>query len=97
VLATELERIEGTFAANGQADAADLDLYGKTSAVLSRLLEKVGLERRLRDITPSIGEFLVDHARQKVANAPAEPVASILPPPPVSTLPPLPPVPVVNK
>jgi hypothetical protein len=57
VLATELERIESVFAANGKADAGDLDLYGKTSAVLSRLLEKVGLERRPRDVTPTITEF----------------------------------------
>lgn len=77
VLATELERIESNFAAHGQADAGDLDLYGKTSAVLSRLLEKVGLARRQKDITPSINEFLEAHARSKAADTPEPPTVTL--------------------
>jgi hypothetical protein len=64
-LTTELERIESVFAANGQADAGDLDLYGKTSAVLSRLLEKVGLQRRPRDITPDLSTYIAGKAAAK--------------------------------
>jgi hypothetical protein len=76
IIATELERIESVFAINGRADAGDLDLYAKTSAVLSRLLEKAGLDRAVRDVTPTITEFLAEHAREKAAHARAAPDAA---------------------
>src|SRR5262245_66487756 len=52
VLTVELERLEAQFALAGEADAETLDLYGRVSGNLRRLLEAVGLQRRPRDITP---------------------------------------------
>jgi hypothetical protein len=51
VLTTELERLEAKFAEAGEALPDDLDLYQRTAGGLRRLLEAVGLERRLRDVT----------------------------------------------
>ncbi len=76
-IATELERLEANFASNGCADAGDLDLFAKTSAVLSRLLEKVGLDRVPRDVTPTIGEFLAEHALAKALDASAPPAVTL--------------------
>jgi hypothetical protein len=58
VLSVELERLEGRFATAGEASADDLDLYQRTAGNLRRLLEAVGLQRRSRDVTPSLGELL---------------------------------------
>jgi hypothetical protein len=51
VLTTELERLEAKFAEAGEASPFDLDLYQRTAGGLRRLLEAVGLQRRLRDVT----------------------------------------------
>jgi hypothetical protein len=51
VLTVELERLEQKFALAGEASPFDLDLYQRTAGGLRRLLEAVGLERRLRDVT----------------------------------------------
>jgi hypothetical protein len=51
VLTTELERIEAKFASAGEAGPFDLDLYQRTAGGLRRLLECIGLERRLGDVT----------------------------------------------
>ena len=51
VLTTELEMLEAKFAAAGSATPFDLDLYQRTAGGLRRLLEAIGLERRLRDVT----------------------------------------------
>jgi len=53
-LTVELERLEGKFAEPGEASAADIDLYQRTANSLRRLLESVGLQRRARDVTPSL-------------------------------------------
>jgi hypothetical protein len=58
VLTTELERLEVRFALAGEANADDLDLYQRTAGNLRRLLEAVGLQRRARDVTPSLAEYL---------------------------------------
>jgi hypothetical protein len=77
-LATECERIEATFAAAGCADPGELDLHAKTSAVLSRLLEKVGLKRVAKDVTPTIADIVAEIAAEKATAA-----AKVeLPPPP---------------
>ena len=53
VLTVELEKLEAQFALAGEADAETLDLYGRTSGNLRRLLEAVGISRRdARDVTP---------------------------------------------
>jgi hypothetical protein len=51
VLTTELERLEVKFAEAGEASPFDLDLYQRTAGGLRRLLEAVGIERKLRDVT----------------------------------------------
>jgi hypothetical protein len=58
VLTTELERMEQQFALAGEADSEQLDLYARISANLRRLLESVGLQRRARDVGPSLGDIL---------------------------------------
>ena len=60
-LTVELERLEATFALAGEADPATLDLYGRTAGNLRRLLEAVGLQRRSRDVTPSLSDILREH------------------------------------
>jgi hypothetical protein len=56
----ELERLEAKFSTlpNGPR-ADDLDMYQRCANTLRRLLEAVGIERRQRDITPSLDSFLV--------------------------------------
>jgi hypothetical protein len=68
-LTVELERLELRFATAGEATADDLDLYQRTAGNLRRLLESIGLERRARDVTPSLSEYLA-------AKAAARPVDS---------------------
>ena len=58
VLSVELEALEAKFAMAGQADGHDLDLYQRTAGNLRRLLEAIGLQRRARDIGPSLGELM---------------------------------------
>ena len=60
VLTTELELIEAKFATANGASAADLDLYQRTANSLRRLLEAIGLERRPKDVTPTVDAYL-DH------------------------------------
>lgn len=56
-MTVELERLEATFAVKGEADAKDLDLYQRTAGNLRRILETLGLQRRQRDITPSLRDY----------------------------------------
>jgi hypothetical protein len=50
--------MEGTFALAGEATPDALDLYQRTAGNLRRLLESVGLQRRARDVTPTLREYL---------------------------------------
>lgn len=63
VLTVELERLEAQFAEAGEADKDALDLYSRTAGNLRRLLEAVGLQRRPRDVTPSLSEYLAGGSR----------------------------------
>jgi hypothetical protein len=65
-ITVELERIEARFAV-GKGSDDDLDLYQRTAGNLRRLLESVGLERRPRDLTPTLAEYL----HTKAAKSPA--------------------------
>ena len=68
VLTTELEMLEAEFAQAGQASPEGLDLYQRTAGNLRRLLEAIGLQRRAKDIGPSLGELIrQDHERQRLA------------------------------
>jgi hypothetical protein len=71
VITTELEMLEARFAqAEGMATATDLDLYQRMAGNLRRLLESIGLQRRAKDIGPTLGELLrQDHERQQLQAA----------------------------
>ncbi|MGC1561935.1 MAG: hypothetical protein WA820_19095, partial [Bradyrhizobium sp.] len=49
-MSVELEALEKKFATDGQASANDLDLYGRTTGNLRRVLETLGIHRRARSI-----------------------------------------------
>jgi hypothetical protein len=57
-MTVELERMKIKFATAGMTSVDDLDLYQRTAGNLRRLLESVGLRRRARDVTPTLGEIL---------------------------------------
>jgi hypothetical protein len=57
-LTVELERLEAKFANAGAADSGELDLYQRTAGNLRRLLESVGFERKARNVTPGLREYL---------------------------------------
>jgi hypothetical protein len=59
-LTVELERLEAKFANAGMAEAGELDLYQRTAGNLRRLLESVGLERKARNVTPGLREYLAN-------------------------------------
>jgi hypothetical protein len=65
VLTTELERLEAKFAVAGEATADDLDVYQRMTNTLRRSLEAVGLERRAKDIGPTLQEYLADNYGQE--------------------------------
>lgn len=63
VLTVELERLEQGFATD-TADATALDLYQRTAGNLRRLLEALGLQRRVRDVVPDLAQYLAGKAAQ---------------------------------
>jgi hypothetical protein len=68
VLTVELERLEAKFAQAGEASVDALDAYQRVASSLRRLLEAVGLQRRARDVTPTLSEYLAA-LRQSEAEA----------------------------
>jgi hypothetical protein len=58
VLTVELERLEAKFALAGEASAEELDVYSRIASALRRLLEAIGLQRRPKNVTPSLGDYL---------------------------------------
>jgi hypothetical protein len=59
-ITTELEWIEQSFKSSRKGPTAEqLDLYLRGSNNLRRLLEAIGLERRSRDVTPTLSEYLM--------------------------------------
>jgi hypothetical protein len=67
VLTTELERLETKFALAGEASAEDLDLYQKLTNTLRRALESLGLQRRMRDVTPPTVDQYLRHVQAQEA------------------------------
>jgi len=57
-LTVELERLELRFARAGEASPEEIDLYQRTASTIRRLHEAVGLQRRPRDVTPSLADYL---------------------------------------
>jgi hypothetical protein len=55
----QLEQLEARFATDGEASARDLDLYGRLSGHLRRMLESLGIERRARPVAASLRERIM--------------------------------------
>jgi hypothetical protein len=71
-LTVELERLEGNFSLAGHASPQDLDLYQRTAGNLRRLLESIGLERRGRDLTPTVDQYVSELTQESVEADEAE-------------------------
>jgi hypothetical protein len=67
-LITELERREGLFMQAGCIDDTALAIFVTATNALRRVLETLGLERKMRDVTPSLAEVL-----KKLDEQPAPP------------------------
>lgn len=61
VLTVELEKLETRFAEDPSVGERTLDLYNRTAGNLGRLLDRLGLKRRTRDITPTLDAYLATH------------------------------------
>jgi hypothetical protein len=57
-LIVECERMEEKFAIAGGAEPDELELFQRCANTSRRLLQTLGLERRARDITPNLQEYL---------------------------------------
>lgn len=57
-LTVELEHLEAKFMRQGEAGPAQLMLYQRVANTHRRLLEAIGLQRRPRDVTPSLNDYL---------------------------------------
>jgi hypothetical protein len=66
VLEVELERIEGQLSLGADAD---LDSYNRIAGGLRRLLEALGIERRARDVTPSLADIIARHRADEAREA----------------------------
>ena len=67
-IAIACERMEGEAA---QGNEIDLDAYGTLTDRLGRALQRLGLERRAKDIGPTLGDLLhADQERQRMESAP---------------------------
>jgi hypothetical protein len=64
MLTLQCEYFDAKFATTDDvADKADLECYQRVSNTLRRLLEALGLQRRPRDVTPTIDAYLDGRAR----------------------------------
>ncbi len=54
----ELERLEALFAEAGGASEHKIEVYSRLANNLRRLLETLGLARRIKDVTPTLGQIL---------------------------------------
>jgi hypothetical protein len=60
-LELELEQAEGRLS---KGEQIDLDCYGRAASHLRRLLESLGLERKRRNVTPSLADYLQSQATE---------------------------------
>lgn len=58
-----IEKLEAKFAQDGEASDRGLDLHQRMAGNLRRLLEAIGLERRSKDITPTLDQYLASRGR----------------------------------
>jgi hypothetical protein len=61
-LTVECEQAEGRAS---QGEAMDLDAFGRAVSHLRRLLETLGIERRARDVVPSLSAYLESKQRKE--------------------------------
>ncbi|TIL78599.1 MAG: hypothetical protein E5Y89_14880 [Mesorhizobium sp.] len=68
-ITVEMERLERFFALAGEAgpDLDSLSLYSRLANTLRRLLDMNDLQRRSRDITPTIDEYMLSVAQEEAA------------------------------
>ena len=68
-LIVELEQMERKFALNNGSTPRQLREYGRASNTLNRLFESLGVKRRLKDVTPSLAQYLHDKTIEAEAEA----------------------------
>jgi hypothetical protein len=56
-LECEIERLEARLS---RGDDVDLDAFGRACSHLRRLFEAIGIERRAKDVTPTLNQYLDD-------------------------------------
>jgi len=61
-----LEQLEGKLS---KGEPVDLDSYTRASSHLRRILETLGIERRPRDVTPSVTEYVAHTAADEEVSA----------------------------
>ncbi len=54
-ISVQLEAMEGLLS---QGADADMDLFGRLSGHLRRIFESLGIDRRKKDITPDLGDYI---------------------------------------
>lgn len=59
----ECERLEAKWAANGGSTLEELEVFQRASNSLRRLVQALGLQRRAKDVTPSLDQYL-NHLRK---------------------------------
>ncbi len=62
----ELERLEGRLSVG---EAIDTDMYGRIAGHYRRICETLGIERRQRDVTPSVADYVANAAADEEASA----------------------------
>jgi hypothetical protein len=63
MITLQLEMLDSKFAAaNGSASECDLNLYGRLTGGLRRVLATLGLKRRSRVVEETLTQYLVRHA-----------------------------------
>ncbi len=68
MLCLQAELMEQRWSDNGgEADAKQIETYQRTTNTLRRTLESLGLKRRPRDVTPSLGELMREQHRRDLA------------------------------
>lgn len=66
MLALQLEMMERKFAdTDGVAGGHDLNMYQRGLNTLRRTLETLGLQRRTRDVTPTVDEYLASEGYKR--------------------------------
>ena len=70
MLTLQCELLDQKFAlSEGEASVIDLDRYQRASNSIRRLLESLGLQRRQRDVTPSVEDYIQHINAQEDADA----------------------------